>query len=88
MSYSEQLWAKERLTDEQNLLVRKIVNQAQRTRGLVTNLLSFAQQSPAEKIPVDITVLLQRASQMSVAGDREVHAVVDTISHLIEKDVR
>ena len=64
MSYSEQLWAKERLTDEQNLLVRKIVNQAQRTRGLVTNLLSFAQQSPAEKIPVDITVLLQRASQM------------------------
>jgi two-component system NtrC family sensor kinase len=64
MSYSEQLWAKERLTDEQNLLVRKIVNQAQRTRGLVTDLLSFAQQSPAEKIPVDITVLLQRASQM------------------------
>ncbi len=28
MSYSEQLWAKERLTDEQNALVRKIVNQA------------------------------------------------------------
>jgi signal transduction histidine kinase len=64
MSYSEQLWAKERLTEEQNVLVRKIVNQAQRTRDLVTDLLSFAQQSPAEKIPVDVSVLLQRASQM------------------------
>jgi signal transduction histidine kinase len=64
MSYSEQLWAKERLTDDQNALVRKIVNQAQRTRDLVTDLLSFAQQSPAEKIPVDVSLLLQRASQM------------------------
>jgi two-component system NtrC family sensor kinase len=64
MNYSEQLWAKERLTDEQNVLVRKIVSQAQRTRDLVTDLLSFAQQSPAEKIPVDVSVLLQRASQM------------------------
>ena len=64
MSYSEQLWAKERLTDEQNALVRKIVNQARRTRDLVTDLLSFAQQSPAEKIPVDLSVLLQRAIQM------------------------
>ena len=64
MSYSEQLWAKERLTEEQNVLVRKIVTQAQRTRDLVTDLLSFAQQSPAEKIPVDVSVLLQRASQM------------------------
>ena len=64
MNYSEQLWAKQRLTDEQNALVRKIVSQAQRTRDLVTDLLSFAQQSPADKIPVDISVLLQRASQM------------------------
>jgi signal transduction histidine kinase len=64
LSYSEQLWAKERLTGEQNALLRKIVNQAGRTRDLVGDLLSFAQQSPAEKIPVDLTVLLQRAIQM------------------------
>ena len=64
MSYSEQLWAKERLTDEQNALVRKIVNQARRTRDLVTDLLRFAQQSPGEQILVDLTVLLQRATQM------------------------
>lgn len=64
MSYSEQLWAKERLSDEQNALVRKIVNQARRTRDLVTDLLRFAQQSPGEQILVDLRVLLQRAIQM------------------------
>ena len=64
MNYSEQLWAKERLTDEQNQLVRKIVNQARRTRDLVADLLRFAQQSPGEKILVDLTVLLQRSTQM------------------------
>ncbi len=64
MGYSEQLWAKERLTEEQSALLRKIMNQARRTRDLVSDLLSFAQQSPAEKIPVDVVVLLQRATQM------------------------
>ncbi len=63
-NYSEQLWAKERLSDEQNQLVRKIVNQAHRTRDLVTDLLRFAQQSPGEKILIDLSVLLQRATQM------------------------
>jgi len=64
MGYAEQLWGKERLTEEQNALLRKIMNQARRTRDLVSDLLSFAQQSPAEKIPVDVVVLLQRATQM------------------------
>jgi two-component system NtrC family sensor kinase len=64
MNYSEQLWAKEQLTDEQNALLRKIINQARRTRDLVSDLLSFAQQSPAEKIPVDVVLLLQRATQL------------------------
>jgi signal transduction histidine kinase len=64
MSYSEQLWSQEGLTDEQNSLLRKIVNQAQRTRDLVANLLSFAQQSPAEKVLVDVNVLLSRATTM------------------------
>ena len=59
MSYSEQLWSKEKLTEEQNSLVRKIVNQAQRTRELVADLLSFAQQAPGEKMLVDLACLLQ-----------------------------
>jgi signal transduction histidine kinase len=63
MSYCEQLWAQERLDEEQNKLLRKIVGQAQRTRDLVSNLLSFAQQAPGEKTPVDLAPLLQRAKQ-------------------------
>ena len=64
MNYSEQLWAQGQLTEEQKSLLRKIVAQAQRTRDLVANLLSFAQQSPGEKTPVDLNVLLTRAVQM------------------------
>lgn len=72
MSYAEQLWAKQQLTEEQTSLVRKIVNQARRTRDLVGDLLSFAQQSPAAKIPVDLSVLLHRAIQMLESRRRPV----------------
>jgi signal transduction histidine kinase len=64
MNHSEHLWARGGLTDEQNTLVRKIVHQAGRTRDLVSNLLSFAQQSPGEKSLVDLSSLLNRATQM------------------------
>ena len=64
MEYSEKLWSKERLTGNQDALVRKIVNQSQRTRELVANLLSFAQQGSGEKTMVDLSMLLQRSVQM------------------------
>jgi signal transduction histidine kinase len=64
MEYSEKLWSNERLTSEQDTLVRKIVNQSQRTRELIANLLSFAQQSAGEKTMVDLGMLLQRSLQM------------------------
>ncbi len=64
MNCSEQLWSGERLTDEQNTLLRKIVTHTQRTRDLVANLLSFAQQTPGEKALVDLNLLLHRAVQM------------------------
>jgi signal transduction histidine kinase len=64
MSYSEQLWSKEKLTDEQTVLLRKIVNQARRTRDLVASLLSFAQQAPGEKTVVDLGLLVTRAAQL------------------------
>src|SRR5580698_6892732 len=64
MEYSEKLWSNERLTSEQDTLVRKIVNQSQRTRELIANLLSFAQQSSGEKTMVDLGTLLQRSVQM------------------------
>jgi signal transduction histidine kinase len=64
MSYSEQLWGQPHLTEEQNTLLRKIVHQAQRTRDLVASLLSFAQQTPGEKVLVDVGLMLNRAAQM------------------------
>jgi signal transduction histidine kinase len=64
MEYSDKLWSNERLTGEQDGLVRKIVNHSQRTRELVSNLLSFAQQGSAEKTLVDLYMLLQRSVQM------------------------
>ena len=64
MEYSEKLWSKERLTSDQDALVRKIVNQSQRTRELISNLLSFAQQGSGAKTTVDLCALLQRSVQM------------------------
>jgi two-component system NtrC family sensor kinase len=64
MEYSEQLWSQQKLSPEQDGMVRKIVNQAQRTRELVSDLLRFTQQTPGEKALVDVGVLLQRAAHM------------------------
>jgi signal transduction histidine kinase len=64
MEYSEKLWSNQRLTGEQDRLVRKIVDQSLRTRDLIANLLSFAQQSSGEKVMVDLSMLLQRSVQM------------------------
>jgi signal transduction histidine kinase len=64
MGSSEKLWSNQRLTSEQDTLVRKIVNQSHRTRELISNLLSFAQQSSGEKMMVDLGMLLQRSVQM------------------------
>jgi signal transduction histidine kinase/uncharacterized membrane protein HdeD (DUF308 family) len=64
MTFSEQLWAQERLNEEQITLLRKIVSHAQRTRDLVANLLSFAQHAPGEKTLVDVAQLILRAKQM------------------------
>ncbi len=64
MNDSEKLWSSERLSADQDALVRKIVNHSQRTRELVANLLSFAQQRSGEKMMVDLRMLLQRSVQM------------------------
>src|SRR5258708_1557174 len=64
MGCSEKLWSNQRLSSEQDALVRKIVNHSQRTRDLISNLLSFAQQGSGEKTMVDLSMLLQRSVQM------------------------
>ena len=56
--------ASSNLTREQLTNAQKIGQQARRTRELVDGLLSFAQQTPGEKTPLELKPLLQRAVQM------------------------
>jgi signal transduction histidine kinase len=64
LSSSEAMAASSNLTYEQLANAQKIGQQARRTRELVSDLLSFAQQTPGEKIPLELKPLLQRAVQM------------------------
>ncbi len=61
---SERMAASSNLSREQLSNAQKIGQQARRTRELVGDLLSFAQQTPGEKSPLDLKPLLQRAVQM------------------------
>jgi signal transduction histidine kinase len=61
---SERLAASGNLSREQLSTAQKIGQQARRTRDLVNDLLSFAQQTPGEKTPLELKPLLQRAIQM------------------------
>ncbi|MFZ0822857.1 MAG: HAMP domain-containing sensor histidine kinase [Terriglobales bacterium] len=64
LSNSERMAASSSLSREQLATAQKIGQQARRTRELVNDLLSFAQQTPGEKIPIELKPLLQRALQM------------------------
>jgi len=61
---SERMASSSSLSREQLSNVQKIGQQARRTRELVGDLLSFAQQTPGEKSPLELKPLLQRAVQM------------------------
>jgi signal transduction histidine kinase len=64
LGYSELLGTNDGLSADQRSMVQKLFQQARRTRDLVADLLSFAQQAPAEKNAVDISSLLQRVLKM------------------------
>jgi len=64
LSSSERMATSSNLNREQLSIAQKIGQQARRTRELVGDLLSFAQQTPGEKIPLELKPLLQRAVQM------------------------
>jgi signal transduction histidine kinase len=64
LGYSELLAANQDLAPAQVTMAQKIGQQARRTRDLLSGLLSFAQQTPAEKMLVEVGPLLQRALQM------------------------
>lgn len=64
LTSSERMAASSNLSREQLANAQKIGQQARRTRELVGDLLSFAQQTPGEKSPLELKPLLQRAVQM------------------------
>ena len=64
LNSSERMAASSNLSREQLSNAQKIGQQARRTRELVNDLLSFAQQTPGEKSPLELKPLLQRAIQM------------------------
>lgn len=64
LGYSDLLASHEGLASDQVRMAEKIGQQARRTRDLVSGLLSFAQQTPAEKNLVDLGNLLQRVMHM------------------------
>ena len=66
LGYSDLLAANSSLGADQRTMTQKIAQQARRTRDLVSDLLSFAQQAPGEKTLVDMGALLQRAAKMDV----------------------
>ena len=79
LANSEKLWAGPRLSAEQDAMVRKIVAQANRTRELVSSLLSFAQQSASDKTLIDLSVLLPRCVQMLELQRHDSRIRVETI---------
>jgi signal transduction histidine kinase len=77
MGYSELLGATD-LSGEQRALMQKIEQQVRRTRTLVSSLLSFAKQVPAEKTLVDISALLQTAVKLCLPQSRGPNVQVHT----------
>ncbi|MGH9500427.1 MAG: sensor histidine kinase [Terriglobales bacterium] len=63
LGYSELLTATS-LSGEQRSLAQKIEYQIRRTRTLVSSLLSFAKQVPAEKTSLDINAMVQTAAKL------------------------
>jgi two-component system NtrC family sensor kinase len=61
---SERIAGSGEVTAEQTATAKKIGQQARRTRALVGDLLSFAQQTAGEKVNLELKPLLDRALQM------------------------
>jgi signal transduction histidine kinase len=77
LGYSDLLAATE-LSGEQRTLMQKIEQQVRRTRTLVSSLLSFAKQVPAEKTLVDINALVQTAVKLCLPQARGPNVQVHT----------
>ncbi len=77
VGYSD-LLASTDLNVDQRALMQKIEQQVRRTRTLVSSLLSFAKQVPAEKTLVDINALVQTAVNLCLPQSRGPNVQVHT----------
>jgi signal transduction histidine kinase len=87
LGYSELLAANQGLDPAQVTMAQKIGHQARRTRDLLSGLLSFAQQTPAERMLVEVGPVLQRALQMKMLqletkGIRVHSTIAPTLPHI------
>ncbi|HXE91505.1 MAG TPA: ATP-binding protein [Terriglobales bacterium] len=64
LGYADLLESNPALSEQERSLADKIRRQARRTRELVSNLISFARQSPAEKKRVDVNAAIASAVKM------------------------
>ncbi len=64
LGYSD-LLAGTPLNDQAKALSDKMANQVRRTKTLISSLLSFAKQAPAQKVPLDLNSLAQTALKLS-----------------------
>src|SRR5262249_51481703 len=83
LGYSE-LLASTTVTADQSSMIAKIAHQARRTRDLVSNMLNFAQQAPADKSWLDLGSLLQRTVQVEGLrmGTNKITIALDLESNL------
>jgi len=78
MGYAEMLTWTPDVDEKVRATAEKILQQGQRTKTLVADLLSFAQQSPMQRTLVDIGALVVRATQAAARRMESAHIRVET----------
>jgi len=68
LGYSELIASDQEVPAAPRGFAEKIAQQARRTKNLVSNLLSFARQTPAQKRLTDLNTLVNNACQLRVAS--------------------
>jgi signal transduction histidine kinase len=68
LGYSDLISGEPSVPETQRSFAEKIAQQARRTKNLVSNLLSFARQTPAQKRLTDLNVMIHNACQLQLAS--------------------
>ncbi len=64
LGFADLLLAQQEMTEDTKRDLRIIVQEAQRTKTIVQNLLSFARQVPPQREPLDVNQVLRRTTQL------------------------